>query len=305
MALVVESTSSNSGSGAASIAVTAPTGITTGDLLLYIASGYDTITLPSGFTSIASWNDGTGVARGSTYHAIGYKIAVLADESAGSYTCTYATSDGGGAAAMLRVSGWTAGNPLYSSSTTGSSFGTSGEPSSLGASSLSLIRPGGQLMIIVNGFGTDNNTATFSTSSYSITSSDSNPTWTELIDVSYTANGDVDTAAKGFSVAYAVTTDTSTVTAYSFNITESSSTGVAYAHGFFMFVEPTNATGTHSLLEPTTTLFGESAVEVGGVGSNTLFEPSTTFFEETSITTSPTQWTEEDAPTTTWTNQDI
>lgn len=298
MALVVESTSFNSGNNLSSLAVTAPSGITTGDLLIHVVHSYQAPSgPPTGFTEIVSYDTiGSLVNRGDSHFLVSYKIAAPADESAGSYSVSWGGSlpDDGGAAVMLRVSGWTTGNPLYNSHT-----GTG----AVGAVSLS--RPNDQLLIMVMGGGTDDNTITpFNFTNFAITSSDSNPTWTRVCDLAYVAHGDVDPASKPFALAYATSTDTSTITGYSFDFTETTSDPIEMGHMLLNFVDELNESGTSALHSVDPTVNEANAVS-GASGTSNLLSQVATFPSPSSVGTSPTQWQNETKPSTTWTNEEI
>lgn len=251
MALVVESTSFNSGNNLSSLAVNAPSGISAGDLLIHIVGSFQSPSAPpSGFTNIINYNSSGTVLRGDNNIYVSYKIAEVADESASTYSVSWGGSlpDDGGAVAMFRVSGWVSGNPLYNSQMTTSQFGSSGEPSTLSFGT-SLVRPHPQLLIIISSFGSDDNTASYSASNYTVTSSDTNPSWTEVCELNYTANGNSNTASKGFTVAYATSINTSTITGFSFDISESSSDAVEVGSGLLNFVSPADVTvNTSSIL---------------------------------------------------------
>ena len=231
MALVVETTSNAAGNNVGSVSITAPTGINTGDVLLIVACA-DAITTPTGFTRILDLNTG-GVTRAF------YKIAVLADESAANYTVTFG-SNVGGVATMLRISGWSSGNPLFNSISNQSTFSDGNEPTSIGQTGLSLTRPSPQLLLYISSVIVADSTSDFSSSSYSVTSSDSNPTWTEVIDteILFRANA----AAATLAVAYANSSNTSTITAYSAAVAESGfSSGVGSIDvALLIFAQPTN-----------------------------------------------------------------
>lgn len=303
MALAVASTSTASGNNAASITVTAPTGITTGDLLLFIVSGHDAVTTPTDFSIGDSYQYTGPVTNASTTVAIYYKIAVLADESATDYTATFDSSDGGGAACMLRVTGWNIGNPVYDSiKNTNRGIASTGETSGTLSVGGTLSRPAGQLLIMTYTVGTTDNSITFTYSNQTVTSSDSNPTWTEVIEDVYFCNSGTDTASKALGVAYAITTDTSDITVASVDYVEGSGNGMGATVACFSLVEPTNASGTAGLLEPTTTLFSGNA-QADASGTTALLEPTTSFPAPTSIVSSPSEWTNESDSSTSWTNE--
>lgn len=131
MAIVIESTSISDYVTGADIgsdtqfSITAPTGIQTGNLLLVYIQGERTartVNLPSGFTEIALPSADSQVVK------FAYKYAVLADESAGSYTFTVSGDDSAGARwAMYRLSGaQSSGSPaMYSDGATLTATSTS------------------------------------------------------------------------------------------------------------------------------------------------------------------------------------
>lgn len=204
MAITVGSTSSASGTGT-SISITAPTGIQTGNQLIIVAGGYDTdINTPSGFTQFLDLSISSGAFRIKYF----YKHAVLADESTGSYSVTKTSGTTNLlAGAMFRISGGIgSGSPAISTAT---------------ASGTVLKPANDNVLIMAGGVAGAQRTA----SGYTITHGGSNPTWTEIIDF----NTATSTAAS-FFVAYANTTDTSNVTAYSVTLSGSGgTTGLALA----------------------------------------------------------------------------
>lgn len=279
MALAVASTSSVASNNADNLTLTKPTGVSSGDLLILIATGFGSGTPPTctGFTAIVDADVELGSDTLEREHGmrILYRIADSSDESASDYTIGKSGSDTLGVACMLRVTGWTTGNPLYDNAVTEGSTTLSGTYSS-GGSSLTVRRPHGQLLIQAHCVcNTDGSTSVFSYDTYSITSSDSNPTWTEVVDLSATVNSGSDVATIHLAVAYAITTDTSDITAYSATLTESTTDNSAGVSSILaVFVEPTSASGTTALHTADPTFFAESAVEVGTVGTHALLTPN-------------------------------
>lgn len=300
MALVVESTSTVSANDASSLTITKPLGVAVGDLLLLIANGNNLSTYPTctGFTQIL-----TSSADGNedTCLALLYRIADASDVSASNYTVDVTGTDNQGAAAMLRVSGWVSGNPLFASSASSTVIDSASY--SIGQSGLSITRPGQQLLIIAGNHKSDDDYADYS--GYSITSSDSNPTWTVLANnVDYTtASGAKENT---FFVAYAVSTDTSTITAYSADVASSITGGIdSDAYFFAVFVAPIDATGTNALLSVSPTVFDNAGVDVGGNGTNALLEVEPEFFNQSGSGTTRTAWVNESKPTTSWNNETL
>lgn len=295
MALAVASTSSVTTNNAATLTLTKATGVASGDLLLIIASKFqDSAITISGFTEILPVPNTVGgdTAERQLYLSMFYRIADASDVAAANYSINVGGGDDGGCACMLRVTGWTSGNPIYSSANTTGTFATVGGPSSLSQSSLTLTRPSGQLLIQAYALNnTDGGTSIFSFSNYSITSSDSNPSWTEVRDAGATVNQGNDTATNHLAVAYAITTDTSTITAYGADFTESTSDNTGFGQFLAVLCEPSSATGTNALLEVSPTIFTNAGVEVGGTGTNALLQPTPQIFSQSGEALQPTTWT--------------
>lgn len=304
MTIAVASTASASQSGSSSVSVTAPTGIQVGDLLVIVA-------VTGGGTSSEFSISSTGFSESfKSYHDPGggtsackvsflYKIAVSADTSAGSYSVSYNGS--GGAAAMFRITGWTAGDPFAHAIK--ATNGIYQDGSITINDSVSLTRVSQQLIIMagLTAETFDDAGGTFSFASYQITSSDSNPSWTELADTQFD-NGDGRLTMK-FFCAYAVSSDTSTVTSYGFAKTGDSAANeetTAYAISFVF--DPISDAGTSALHSADADFFAPTAT-AGATGTNALLQADADFSAPTAKGTSPTQWTPETKPSTTWTPQ--
>lgn len=265
MALAVASTSTASANNSASIVVTKPSGVAAGDLLVIVAVaehdgtnglGNSTITC-TGFTeSVQVAREGDNVNTDLNVQGILlYRIADSSDVSASNYTVASNTgSETMGAVAMLRITGWTTGNPvLYKNESN----------SSLTISSISLTRPAPTLMIMFVARKNDNEG--FSFASYSVTSGESNPTWTEVLDANVVVNATADSRRISAGVAYANTSNTSSVTAYSATPTDLNvgSNGTDADISFLaILVEPTNVTTNISPLAVTPTLFAPTVSQV-------------------------------------------
>jgi len=301
MALVVESTSTVSASNADNVTITKPTGVAVGDLLFIVASGWQT-NLPtcSGFTNAATYS----VSVGGTIVAVGmlYRIADASDVSASNYTVAIAGSaTSSGIASMFRISGWTSGNPVLVSATgNGSADGIT----SSGATGLTLVRPQPQLLVLANVFQSTSgalSSATFS--GYSITSANSNPTWTELQDTQIAVLAGAANVA--MSVAYASSSDTSTITDYTTTVS-SDTNGDADAVISLLAVicEPSNETADVSHLDSAPTIFGPtvSQVNVSLDMSHNAVTPTVSGID--AYANAPTVWENETKPSTTWVNED-
>ena len=298
MALVVESVSTgshayNQNSGT----ITAPTGIEAGDLLILIGA----LTVAStGFSTGGSYShDFSGLVSDPSCNVL-YKIAEASDESASTYTVT---GSNGRLYCMLRVSGWTTGNPIYQDAQDPFYTTTNGAQTET-VTGQSLTRLSQQLLILIatsydSSEGEDYNTYNTPT----ITSSDANPTWTEVINTSI-ATGGSSLGRTGLYVTYATASDTSEITGWTFGFTYSQNDDRVGGLSVLISINsPIGASGTAALLVPTTTLFEEASVSTGSTGTNALHEVSPTIPEPTTKATSPTQWTNEADTDTTWTNE--
>lgn len=280
MALAVASTSTVTTNNANNLTLPKASGVEVGDLLLIIASGYlENGSTVSGFTTILEQTVdpfGDTTERSCSVSLLS-RIADASDVAASSYTVAKSGDDSLGNACMLRVTGWTAGEPLYDSAKAASAS-VSGGTVVLGQSGLSLSRPSSSLLIMAQTLNnTDGATNIFAVDGYQITSSGSNPVWTEVIDAEASVNGNTDTATNHLSVAYANDSDTSAITAYQATVTESTSDTAGAAFFLAVICEPADAAGTNALLEVEPEFFSEAAVEVGATGTNELLEVAPEF----------------------------
>jgi len=302
MALVVASTSSASTSNTNSLVVTKPASVASGDLLLMITHGdwvatngnWPTLT---GFTRIQEkeQNQGSDDANVALY----YKIADSGDVSASNYTISYpGGATAGAAAVMMRVTGWTTGNPIYTTSDGG--YQSDGD-ATVNVSGLSLARPVPQLLLIFGASRGAENYVDFGI--YQITSSDSNPSWTEVaeLDIKHTSDGVYST----LFVAYANSSNTSTITAYGFQHTASTSGGSeTVAHCLTVIAEPTNATADIGHLAAAPTLFGLAGSNSTTANIGHLDTLPTINGMDTSEYPGGSRWTNPDKSSSTWTNPD-
>jgi len=155
MAIAIESTSISDYTGGTDIgsdtefSITAPTGITEGELLLVYLQGARTartVNLPSGFTAI------TLPSISSQYVKLGYKYAVTADESATEYTFTVSADDTADARwAMYRLSGaQSSGTPATSSD----GFSDTADGTSMSSAVDVMCRENGLLFVFISGVET-------------------------------------------------------------------------------------------------------------------------------------------------------
>ena len=305
MAVAIASAATATANGEDTVTVTAPASIATGDTLLIIAtSSIETSTMTSpNFTESFSYKVG-GISGRRGNITVLYKTAVSADETASNYTITNDNTGFGtmGGVVMYRITGAATGDPVFSRATSNDFLSTSGGLDV--DKTVSLERPSQQLNFIVASAFCPSalSSGEISVSSYEIVSTDSNPTWTESIDTSFSV-GDTQSWDANLAVAYAASTDTSTVTGYKFDYREISLDEPSLGMwAYFIIPSPLAASGTNTLTEATAETFEGSGV-ANTAGSNSLTETTAITFEQPGTGTSPTQWTNETKPSTTWVNE--
>ena len=290
MAIAVLTTSTVSGSTSGNLVITKPTGVAVGDLLVINVGFRWSPSNPTNWPSCTGFtrNAERGVgANGINPHAglvLLTKIADSDDVSASDYTInnpsTYLHS-----ATMYRIS-WNGNNvnPIFDYSVT--------SPETLKRVTASTL----MLMCVqTNGSGA---TVT-NISGYTVTSGESNPTWTEVLDVSTTdPAGTYNDNRSAF--AYATTTNATDVTAWAYTIT--GSYGVECAI-LAIISEPQNVSGDVSHLAVTPSIVGVTASQVNVVSDVSHLAITPTIEGIPTRDNSSTQWTNENKPSTTWTNQ--
>lgn len=293
MALAVASVTTASSAGTGSVVINKPTGVAVGDLLLIIATQIsDTagIISSTGFTSrlAAEFSPGT---VGPSEIAVLSRIADSSDVSASTYTVS-GNSGAMGIVCMMRITGFGGAtlDPIYSFDRQGYNPTVSG---TFNATALSLSRRSQQLLIIFSSSGddSDGDFLSYPSPAPTVTSTDSNPTWTEACNISgISVNSGF--GAISLYVAYATTTNTSTITGYSHAYTENGNDNTIAAHsGLLILNEPISVTSDVGHLAVTPTILGITASQVNvapTVGHLTVV-PTIQGIE--SIATQPSQWT--------------
>jgi len=273
-----------------------------GNLLVIIGSGAipaDYISC-SGFTaSLQSGIDNSGSSPDSNITIL-YRIADASDVAASNYTIAQAGAGSLGVAAMLRISGWATGDPVNSTNVY-SALQNSATPS-MGNSALSIARAVPQLLLMISVCVSGDSPFTSATASaYTITSSDSNPSWTEVVD-SF-VNLYSGTSRLSMAVAYATSVNTSNITAWSATLAaDTSGNADAYQGVLAVILQPTNATGTNALHSATPIVFNNAGVDVGTTGTNTLLAVSPTMFDQLGRGETVV-WTEQIKPPATWVSE--
>lgn len=302
MALAVASTSIASTNNANNVVVTKPTGVAVGDLLLIAVPGLGGGAAScTGFSvAINDFADFSGGLQDLSLTLL-YRIADSSDVSASNYTVDPGISvTDSGAVAMLRVTGWTSGNPLFAS--VGDSSSQDAASFTINPTGLSLKRPGACLLLMLNLFGSNNSpysTATFS--GYSVTSGVANPTWTEVIDTTFqTSSG----PTGSFALAYANTTDTSDITEFLVNgATDTGGTADTERILLCVLCEPISSTTDISHNAATPSIHAPTVSQVTVAPSLSHNSVTPTINGIPTVATAPTQWTNQNKPSTTWTNQ--
>ena len=293
MPVAIASTSTAAASASSPTTITKPSGVAVGDLLVIVAGGSQTSFGSGVYASCTGFTAAIQLAGGVRNGFINpdsnltylYRIADASDVSA----TDYSVARGEGGVAMFRITGWTTGNPFIETSEVESKASST---RSIGATE-DIPRLGQQILIMAQS-NNDGTSAGEGSSGYQITSADANPTWTELID-------DHDSSSElGLAVAYATSSDTSTITSWSITF-DGDMQGVAGA--LAIIVAPADDSGTSALLEPNISFFAGNA-QANVSGTTSLFQPATLFPAPDGIGSSPTEWTNEGKNSSTWTNED-
>jgi len=271
MAISVRSTSTITGNVFSDpLTFLKPAGLSVGDLLIVdfiVENTSGTITNASGFTTTES------VSIGISKRHRAFKYATSGDVAGSNFEFTVPTSKYY-LGVMYAIEG-AFGNP-----TSGVSF------TPVSANTLA----------IISGYTSDNDNNIATYSGYSLTGGTS-PGFTEIIDAA-TASGAGDISIGSAWGLYESFTE---VTGFAVTITDNGPLDNTGESVFFVN-ELTNATGTNTLVETTTTTFTQAGT-CDGISENTLLETNTTMFAQNGTGTSPTQWTNEVKPSTTWVNK--
>ena len=279
-------TVTTSSANAASLTITKPTGLAVGDLLVAfitaIAGGAFPIDTPAGWT-MTLYDSNSSTRKFGVFT----KVADSSDVAAANFTFT--TS--GGASAMVgvlvRCSGVASGSEI-----TASEFDetfTTSSPSFTGASTPATT----DSLVLMAMTGWDNG-GLITVSGYASTPS---KTWTELADLNIN-QGTIDPF---LAVASAQSGSLTQITAYSATLSATPDT----CDGALIIIRPpTNATGTNALFSIAPAFFDENG-RADTRGTNTLLEVSPTINTQNGRATSPTQWQNEDKPSTAWINDSL
>jgi hypothetical protein len=295
MAIVVESTATNFASNASGLTITKPTGLTDGDLMVAVLSlyggGSSNATETDTWSTLSGWTSAIGANYNShVSHSIQYKIATAGDVAASNFTFSATGSARGLTGGIIRCSGHAPVIPqvvgVTDSDTNGSGSTFTG--------TLSPYTPLGNGALVIIQVGGFHNSDSFSASLGGWTTDD-DITFTELYDNAF--GGDTPTMGAGGSYGIQTTADEISSYSASFSRSRQSSYGQ-----FAVFLPPVSATVTNALLQTSPVTF---ATLTGSTQepTNDYMEISPDFPTQSGRGTTPTQWSNESKPLTTWTNE--
>jgi len=287
MAVPTTSVQTGTSTGTSSVVITKPVGLAVGDLMLgYIltyAGGTITISTPSGWTSLLAYTGST-----TRKFSVFSKVADSGDVAASNFTFSLSIVSSYTLGSIVACSGVASGSEITASEI--DSAASTSTPSLTGTSTPATT----DSLVLMSFGGFDPNTGAITVGSYASTPS---KTWTELVDLSVDS-GAIDPF---LAIASATSGSTSQITNYSATLSASKDSVQAT---LIVVRPPLNASGTNSLLSVSPTHFSQSGSS-GTTGTNELLEVSPETFDQSGKGTSPTQWVNEDKPTTTWINDTI
>jgi len=293
MAFPVLESSSQVGAAtdANTIVITAPSGIDENDILVMFAGYYDTGGDTITFSTPAGWTLLHKKDSADTGYACFYKVALVADESAANYTVTLSANANRRAGSIHRISGSVPSAPILVSEIDNEVSPTGASPSYTTA----LTPLSTDSLVVMFFYGNDSTLASLPTiGSYATTPS---ATYTERADTGAFSGGEgitIGVASAEYSGFSTITNRTAT-----FSQTMDRDRG-----GIILLVNSVqNASGENTLVETDTVVFPQTGT-VDTNGTNVLVEATAEVFTQSGRGETPTQWSNEDKPSTTWTNLD-
>ena len=267
--------------GASSVVITKPTGLAVGDLMIAVIvnndGGLSSINTPAGWT--LAYNNayaGTGNAvRQQTYT----KVADSSDVAASNFTFTQTVAVGI-AGAILRISNWG-----FIDQSVHTNFTLSGNGTITPITGVSPTRINELLILFVSSENTSSNAPTFS--GYSIATSD--PTWTEIFELSTTASG-----VSTFACAVATRSVMTATGNASITVGGSPAANTDYITRIIAIAPQVNGSVT-----PTTKSIAYAYTGVQSAKVNAISDDVTT------NTSKYTGWQNETPPTTNWVNETL
>ena len=286
MALVVESTATNTGASVTSLTITKPAGLVVGDLMVCSLSQFDatadTITTLSGWTLIQNEAFTNGVVNAQ------YKIATSGDVAASNFTWTFSGNTQYISGSIMRISGFNTLAPVFFSDAGADNTAATGTFATNFTPTVN-----GNLFVLV--YSANDNAGTGTYTSFGVTGS--SVTFTEL----YDSTLDAGTSDPILGAAYGTQTTAANITAFTGTV----SVAKDNMAGIIISIEPrVDVTGTNTLVTTTSEAFTQTGT-ADTVGTNTLATTNSEAFAQSGRGTSPTQWANEAKPSTTWTNESI
>jgi len=282
MALAVSSTSSAVMVSATSVTVTKPTGLAVGDLMVAIIHSQGTssanIQLPVGWTNIVHQSGSIGVELRAMY-----KIATSGDVIASNFLFNGTVNSSYMSGSIARCTN------SASISTVGATTDAYGIASGGGTliSDTCTVTPLTPNSIVFMAFAGFQTSIGVTTSGYSTSNS-----------LSFTEFMDTSGSNRNSAAAYAVQSDTTTITTYGATLSALQDDNGAI---IFTVTNPIDETGTNALHSVSPTQFSQAGV-AGTTGTNTLHAVSPTMFAQSGNGQRGTPWTNPNKPATNWNN---
>lgn len=284
MALAVASTSTKAEAiWDSSVTITKPSGVTAGDLLVMVVG--QAMETPdavcTGFTSRLEFGHDYGNLSNDCGLVVFTRIADSSDVSASDYTVT---GNNIAAITMLRITGYTSGNPIYVSNTVEAGSGSS--TNLLNPTGLSLSVLSSQLLLLAWGQVGENGTG--NGSNYSVTPN--NTTWTEIAELD--SGNSAGTRDGSWGVAYGSRASTNTITEWTTTVTTSSSADTQTVIGALLVIcEPVSASADATFLAVTPSMFNAVATTQDTATTETLVITPTISSSTASSSSSGVTWT--------------
>jgi len=289
MPLVVESVSATATASSTTVTVTKPAGLVVGELIVAILSSYGTPNDNNGsFNTLSGWSKAVGGNYGNEIgQSIQYKLAASGDVAASNFTFTH-TNSKDLVGKIIRVSG----NNVLTGGLAATDGQTGGNTGATFDGTLTAFTPpvDGALVIMQVG-GSDTSGSARTVGSYTVAGT----SFTEAYDESVSGS-----EYGGAAAAYGIQGTAAEISTYK-------ATFSIQPDDFFgqlaVFYPPVNASGSNTLAETTTTTFTQAGTCDTIGGTNVLTEGTGVTLTQTGVGTSPTQWTNEVKPSTTWVNE--
>jgi len=289
MVVEAQSTTSAPGSDAGTLTLTKPAGLIVGELLAVVLVSWDVSGgINTGtWATLATWSSAVGQNYNNNIaQSIQYKVATSGDVAASDFTFTHSSSERL-RGTILRCSGNNTVDGGLGVTDVASNF--SANSASFNETITSYTPPVDGALIIMQVAGDQNSTGAFTITDYAAAGG----TFTEAYNSAYSAGGVV-------GAAYGIQGTSTAITAYTATFNSSM---IRHYGQLAVFNPPVNASGSNTLATTTSATLVQSGTCDTIGGTNVLTEGNTETFEQTGVVTSPTQWTNEAKPSTTWVNE--